>query len=137
MYLPGSNGNRPDGTIVIMSCLTYRGSQTAYPNAVTAHNRILYRAIGICIGHVHGFCIFGAKLEDISYLNAPLYLNGLFAAAGTDSSGFDLGHIYIFHISQVTGNVQTFLMVIFFVCSAGQIFNSFQRGVIDDLAVCL
>ena len=85
-----------------MSCLAYRGGQTADSNTVAAHDRVFYRAVGVCIGHIHGFCIFGAQLEDISHFDTTFYLNGLFAAAGADASCFDLRHIYIFHFSQVS-----------------------------------
>ena len=88
-----------------MSCLTYRGSQTAYADTVAAHHRIFHRAVGVCIGHVHGLGIFGAKLEDISYLDTAFYLNSLFAAAGADAACFDLGHVCIFYFSQISWDI--------------------------------
>ena len=85
-----------------MSCLTYRGSQTAYADTIAAHHRIFHRTVGVCIGHVHGFGIFCTQLEDISDLNTAFYLNCFFTAAGADTAGFDLRHIGIFYVFQIS-----------------------------------
>ena len=131
MNLPWGDIHRPDRSKIIMVCFAYGSGQTAYTDAVTAHDRILCIAIRIQVLHVHGFCIFGSQLEDVSYFNTTGNLDCFFATFWTDTALNDLGNIYILCIRYIAVHAEACEVVFLFVGTTGKVVCALERLVID------
>ena len=132
MYLPRSDSFRPDRAVLIVMCLADRCCQTADTDTVASHDRGLALAVCIDIGHIHGFCIFGSKLEDISDLDTSGDLHGLFAAFRADAALLDFCKIVILGIRNVALHVESFVMMLCLVGSAGKVVSSLEGFIIEN-----
>ena len=73
-----------------MAHFAYGSGKTPNAYTVAAHDGKLFGIIGISIFHMHGLCIFGTQLEDVSYLYAPADLKTLLSAYGTYATFLNL-----------------------------------------------
>lgn len=95
MYLPGRDGDGPDGAVIIPARFAYGGGKPADAYAVAAHDGGLHDAVLIGIAHAHGFGVLGAELEDIADLDTACGADALFAAFGANRALIGLGDINI------------------------------------------
>ena len=110
---------------------THAGHETAYANAVAAHDGIYTVAFFVIIGHPHGFGVPAAQLEDVAHLNAVLDHQGVLAAFGANAARYGFGRIHISGAGHIPIHIQAGVMIAFLVGAADQIPCAFQRTVID------
>ena len=79
-------------------------------DTIASHDRSLALAVCIHVSHIHGFCIFGSKLEDVSDLDTSGDLHGLFAAFRADAAFLDFCEIVILGVRNVALHVESFVI---------------------------
>ena len=131
MHLPGCDGQRPDGAVVVVPDLAHACGQAAHADAVAPHYRRFFRTVRINITHAHGLCILGAQLKDIAHLYAAGHPNGRPAAHRTHTAVRQLGKIVIFHRSAVPFKLQARTVESLPVCPADEIARALQGCVIQ------
>ena len=125
VHLPGCNGQRPNGAVCIVMRLADGGGEAADADTVAAHNGILGFALAVDIGHMHGFGVFGAQLEDIAHFNAAGYGDGGFAAMRADAALLDLGKIVVLGILHITGHGKAGVVIFRHIGAAAEIVHPF------------
>ena len=130
--LPRGDGHGPNGAVLVVMGLTDGSGQTAYTDAVAAHNGMLLIAFGSQVGHVHGLGVLGAQLEDITDLDTTGDGNGGLAAMGADAAFYDLGEVMVGELTQVTGNIQTGIVMVCLIAAADQVVQTLQGGVVEN-----
>ena len=78
---------------------------------------------------MHGLGILGSKLEDITHLDTSLDRNGRLATARTCASFLYLGNIIVCNFSQISFQIQSCIMVSFFVCTCYHAVNSLEGNI--------
>ena len=82
---------------------------------------MLSNTVCIKISHIHRFCVFCTELEDVTHFDTAADSDNRLSTNRADSAFEDLCNINIFYVSEVTFDVKTCAVVIFFVSTANKV----------------
>ena len=130
MHLPGRNGHRPDGTVLVAADLAHGRHKPPPADAVATHDGVLQHTVLIKILHIHALGVLGAELEDVAHLDTAFDSDGVLAAHRANAALGRFCHTHVFHIADVARKIQPFVVVVFLVCTVNQRADAAKRLVI-------
>lgn len=76
---------------------------------------------------MHRLCVFRAELEYVTDLDAAGYLYRVLAALRADTAVNYLRKVVVFNLADIARNVETDIVVVLFICAAGEVSGTLER----------